>query len=232
MDTLEKRRALKSYFKKEGLSQKKLAEILGISQPAVGALLNGKTPFGKKTATTWAEKFGLNASWLLIGEGPMLKTDTQSISAPDESVGSGKVIPFYDAEVAAGMNYGMEMAPSRPVGMIEIGSVLQDSESAIRVYGNSMVPNYPAGCVIGLKLHTDSFIEPGRVYVVETRENRYLKRLYYTKDRKSFHCLSDNQMKYDDGPRKGELYYQDFEIPIDEVIRLHRVVGVIKRNIL
>ena len=39
-------------------------------------------------------------------------------------------------------------------------------------------------------------------------------------------------MKYEDGPRKGEFYYLNFEIPIDEVVRLHRVVGVIKRNIL
>lgn len=168
--------------------------------------------------------------WLLTGEGEMLKSEQPKKN--DDIAGHGKLIPFYDAEAAAGNNYEMDMMPSRPVGMIEIGSVLRDCESAIRVYGNSMVPNYPAGCVIGLKLHTDSFIEPGRVYVVETRNNRYLKRLYYTKDKKSFHCLSDNTMKYEDGPRKGELYYQDFEIPIDEVVRLHRVVGVIKRNIL
>lgn len=172
----------------------------------------------------------INRAWLLTGEGEMLKSEQPK--KIDDIAGHGKLIPFYDAEAAAGNNYEMDMMPSRPVGMIEIGSVLRDSESAIRVYGNSMVPNYPAGCVIGLKLHTDSFIEPGRVYVVETRDNRYLKRLYYTKDKKSFHCLSDNTMKYEDGPRKGELYYQDFEIPIDEVVRLHRVVGVIKRNIL
>ena len=232
MDTTEKREALKTYLKKKGLTQSKLAEILRISQPAVGALLNGKTPFGKKTAAIWSDKFGLNASWLLIGEGEMLKTDTPAAVENTNAISSGKLIPFYDAEAAAGNEYGMSMEPARQVGMIEIGSVLRDSESAIRVYGNSMVPNYPAGCVIGLKLNRDSFIEPGRVYVVETQDNRYLKRLYYSKDHTCLHCLSDNQMKYDDGPRKGELYYQDFEIPISEVVRIHRVVGVIKRNIL
>ena len=173
----------------------------------------------------------LNTEWLLTGEGEMLKTSQEQSDGTQITL-SGKLIPFYDADAAAGNEYGMSMEPARQVGMIEIGSVLRDSESAIRVYGNSMVPNYPAGCVIGLKLHTDSFIEPGRVYVVETRDNRYLKRLYYNKDHSCFHCLSDNQMKYEDGPRKGELYYQDFEIPIKEVVRLHRVVGVIKRNIL
>lgn len=218
-----------------GLNVKSLSEKLGMDRPqALYDIQKGKTKsispsMRNKIISVFPE---IDSGWLMTGEGPMLKPGDSNSTISDESVSSGKVIPFYDAEAAAGMNYGMAMAPSKPVGMIEIGSVLRDSESAIRVYGNSMVPNYPAGCVIGLKLHTDSFIEPGRVYVVETRENRYLKRLYYTKDRKSFHCLSDNQMKYDDGPRKGELYYQDFEIPIDEVIKLHRVVGVIKRNIL
>ena len=102
----------------------------------------------------------------------------------------------------------------------------------MRVYGNSMVPNYPAGCVVGLKTHSDSFIEPGSVYVIETAENRYLKRLYYNKDKTAFRCVSDNHMLHDSGPMKGELYYPDFEIPFNEVIRLSRVTGVIKRNIL
>lgn len=171
----------------------------------------------------------LNTSWLMTGEGEMLKSD--SIEANDKPA-TGKLIPFYDAEVAAGADYVMNMDPARQTGVIEIGSILHDSELAVRVYGNSMVPNYPAGCVIGVKRHTDSFIEPGRVYVVETEDNRYLKRLYYNDDRTSFHCLSDNQMKYEEGPREGRPYYQDFEIPLDEVVRVHRVVGVIKRSIM
>lgn len=173
----------------------------------------------------------LNRDWLLYGEGEMLKSEAEEQST-ECSTKSGKLIPFYDIEAAAGTHYEMNMDTARQSGMIEIGSVLHDSESAIRVYGNSMIPNYPAGCVIGLKLHTDSFIEPGRVYVVETRDNRYLKRLYYNDDKSCLHCLSDNQMKYEEGPRKGKLYYQDFEIPFDEIVRLHQVVGVVKRNIL
>ena len=218
---------LKEYCEMKNMAISRFEQSAGISN---GYFNNVK----KRPSSITIEKIirtfpDLNTDWLLTGEGEMLKSDAGKSTEDSQT---GKLIPFYDAEVAAGTQYSMDMLPSRPVGMIEIGSVLRDSESAIRVYGNSMVPNYPAGCVIGLKLHTDSFIEPGRVYVVETRDNRYLKRLYYTKDKKSFHCLSDNTMKYEDGPRKGELYYQDFEIPIDEVVRLHRVVGVIKRNIL
>lgn len=219
------------YIDFKGITENRATVECGLSQGLLHQAKSGKSDLGYKTIDKILDKYqDINKAWLLTGEGEMLKTEQPK--KIDDIAGHGKLIPFYDAEAAAGNNYEMDMMPSRPVGMIEIGSVLRDCESAIRVYGNSMVPNYPAGCVIGLKLHTDSFIEPGRVYVVETRDNRYLKRLYYTKDKKSFHCLSDNTMKYEDGPRKGELYYQDFEIPIDEVVRLHRVVGVIKRNIL
>lgn len=220
-------------------SRKEIGQILGYTnESSFSQLLNGKVSIPKNFIKKLvALDESINQNWLMTGDGEMLKNggaEERSVaqSKPTESVLTGKLIPFYDAEAAAGTEYGMSMEPARQVGMIEIGSVLRDSESAIRVYGNSMVPNYPAGCVIGLKLHTDSFIEPGHVYVVETRDNRYLKRLYYTDDRASFHCISDNQMKFEDGPRQGKLYYQDFEIPLNEVIRLHRVVGVIKRNIL
>lgn len=224
MDSPVKQR-LKAFIKHEGLSIRQFCLKIGVSPAFVANIVKSIQP---DRVNSISNQFpDLNIGWLLTGEGEMLKADEHQ-----QSPLSGKLIPFYDANAAAGNEYGMSMEPARRAGMIEIGSVLRDSESAIRVYGNSMVPNYPAGCVIGLKLHTDSFIEPGRVYVVETRANRYLKRLYYNQDRTCFHCLSDNQMKYEDGPRKGELYYQDFDIPINEVIRLHRVVGVIKRNIL
>ena len=175
----------------------------------------------------------LNIAWLLTGEGSMLK-DVQSSeeNGASQEISSGKVIPYYDAEVAAGTEYGMEMTPTSPVGWIEIGGILKDSEFAMRVYGNSMVPNYPAGCVIGLRRYTEHFIEPGTVYVVETTENRFLKRLYYNKEKTSFRCMSDNHMKHESGPMEGEFFYPEFEIPFEDVRRLFRVTGVVKRNIL
>lgn len=173
----------------------------------------------------------VDCEWILSGKGEMLKPDT-SVSNSTPVISTGRVIPYYDAEVAAGTNYGMEMTQARPSGMIEIGGLMKDSEFALRVYGNSMTPNYPAGCVIGLKQHTDSFIEPGTVYVVETTDNRYLKRLYYTKGKDAFRCISDNTMKHENGPMTGEYFYQEFEIPLKDVARLLRVTGVIKRNIL
>lgn len=63
---------LVEFFKDQGLTQEDIAARLGVSQAHVNQLLNGKTPFGKKTASKWASTFGVSAAWLLTGEGEML----------------------------------------------------------------------------------------------------------------------------------------------------------------
>jgi transcriptional regulator with XRE-family HTH domain len=64
--------ALKKFFKDERVTQQQIADKLGVTQAAVGALLNGK-PFGKKNAKKWGEAFKIQPSWLLTGEGEMLQ---------------------------------------------------------------------------------------------------------------------------------------------------------------
>ncbi|WP_418409298.1 helix-turn-helix domain-containing protein [Alistipes sp.] len=71
--------SLKRHFKEQGLTQDKIASILGISQAAVNAQLNGK-PFGKKSAEKWGNAFGIKPNWLLTGDGAMLKTTDQPVS--------------------------------------------------------------------------------------------------------------------------------------------------------
>lgn len=218
----------KQFRKVNGLTQENAAEYFSCTQGFISQIEKGIRPIPSE----FISKAMANKSWdcaALTAESPAPETG----SAAADNSAPGRMIPFYDVEAAAGAEYGMNMQPvSQPVGMIEIGSILRDSDSALRVYGNSMVPNYPAGCVVGLKRHSDSFIEPGTVYVVETADNRYIKRLYYNKEKTAFRCISDNTMKHDDGPMRGEFIYQEFEIPLQEVKRLFRVTGVIKRNIL
>lgn len=207
------------------LGQNAFEKKVGIANGYISKLKSsiGSGHIGK-ISTAYPE---LNTTWLLTGEGEMLK-DAKPTEA--ESSTTGNLIPLFDAEAAAGSAYGVSMDAARQVGLIEIGSMLRDSEAAIRVYGNSMIPNYPPGCVIGVRQHMDSFIIPGKVYVIETRNDRYLKRLFHTQDKTALRCLSDNTIKFDDGPMAGEFCFPDFEIPLDEITRVFKVVGVIKRN--
>lgn len=216
------------YIDKKGLNPSRFEKMAHLSN---GYLKGVKENIGSGKIEDILQAFpDLNRVWLMTGEGEMLKSESEETT--EEVIITGKLIPLYDAGAAAGETYAADMTPAKIAGMIDIGSILRDSEHAIRVYGNSMVPNYPAGCIIGTRPHIDSFIEPGRVYVIETRGGRYIKRLYYNDSKEAFQCISDNHMIFEDGPRKGKPCYPDFEVPIDEVLKLHKVVGVIKRNIL
>lgn len=232
---------LKQFRKENKITQQHLAEYLMVGQSFISQIEKGQRPMPQEyiaklqadPAFIRKELLGTDTTNVQNNIANNQTKDYISSANPDlTAISTGKVIPFYDAEAAAGTNYGMEMKPSRPIGMIEIGGLLKDSESALRVYGNSMTPNYPAGCVVGTKLHTDRFIEPGAVYVIETKDNRYLKRVFYNDSKTAFQCISDNHMLYEEGPRKGKPYYPEFDIPFEDVVRLHRVTGVIKRNIL
>jgi hypothetical protein len=149
------------------------------------------------------------------------------------AIPTNKKIPFYDAEASAS-NIQSDMTPIHaPAGTIDIGDLLNDSEAAIRIYGNSMIPNYPPGCVIGLAKCNSRFIEPGEVYVIETADRRVVKRLFYKNDESDsefFTCYSDNLMVFEGGARNGKLAYPPFDLPKDLVINLFIVTGVIKRN--
>lgn len=142
-------------------------------------------------------------------------------------------VPLYDAQTLAGTG-DVDMTPiNTPAGSIDVGDLLHDSEAAIRIYGNSMIPNYPPGCVVGLVKVNNRYIEPGEVYVIETRDSRKLKRLFYKDDNPDSDTIilySDNTMKFDGGPRHGKFAYPMAEIKRSEIIQLYAVTGVIKRN--
>lgn len=80
---------IKEYFKAQGISQRKAADMLGTTQQVVGCLLNGK-PFGKRTAAKWHEVFGFNAAWLITGVGDMFEeADNQNESTAKTIVAEG-----------------------------------------------------------------------------------------------------------------------------------------------
>ena len=213
------------------MNAREFARFIGANTPqTIYDLLSGKTkslsrPMQESILQNIRE---VNKAWLVFGEGEMLNSCEASETKQEET----KLIPLYDVETAAGTAYAMDYpVPGTPTAMIEIGSFLKDSEFAIRVYGDSMYPNYPSGCIVGLREHHDSFIVPGNVYVIETKSERYLKRVYNNaKNEKVIRCLSDNPAKYDQGQLAGEYLFPEFEIPKAEVLRLFRVTGVIKRE--
>lgn len=77
--------ALAEYFKSKGVTQSAIAEELGVSKAYVNSLMNGKKAFGKAQAAKWGDLYGLSPSWLLTGEGEMLKDGAPATQPAQEN---------------------------------------------------------------------------------------------------------------------------------------------------
>jgi len=192
----------RAFYLKTGISNSVLDKPTGLSEDGIA-----------KCISTFPE---IDPGWLLTGKGSMIKATSVGLPLV-ETIHGRSTIPFYDAGLAAGK------------AIINMGDLLGDSHAAMRVQDNSMAPGYPQGSVAGLREKTDSIIVPGQVYVIETDDNRYLKRLFLNNTDSEFVCVSDNDAMYETGKMTGQYQYPNFVIPKAVIKRLYEVTGVIIR---
>ena len=152
-------------------------------------------------------------------------------SNPEQPEKTPKKVPMI-GEGIAGTDMTIAYSDTaNDIEYIDVGDLLKDSEAAFVVYGNSMTHNYPSGCVLGIKRNYDGFIQPGETYLLVTKSNRVFKRLYYNKEKTGYNCVSDNNMKHPPGHQEeGEFIYPSFPVKFDDVISIHDVIGMIRRN--
>lgn len=91
------RENLKIFIKSKNLTQKVLAENLGITQPQVNNLISGRDKFGLATAQAWGELLGIDPLWLM--------TQGEQGLAPGTRVEDTKLVeesktglPYFDME--------------------------------------------------------------------------------------------------------------------------------------
>ena len=75
---------LKEAFSKLGKDQTEIVKDLGVSQPYVSNLMNGKKSVGKNMAEKLVSLYGFDKAKILTGEGSMLVSETEEVVPEEE----------------------------------------------------------------------------------------------------------------------------------------------------
>jgi transcriptional regulator with XRE-family HTH domain len=198
------------------VSQQDLADKLGVSrQSLVGWEGKNEVKVGSDLLKTLADS--LNTSIDDLTNVPRGKTSL------DIAIGT---IPFYDA-VAVGGNSMLadQHSITEPAEMINPGTFFRTAQGALRVYGHSMFPKYPSGCIIAFRNGSESsVIHYGEDYVIEMEDRRIVKRVQKSKIDGHIQVNSYNTMKDDTGTQ----VYSSYDIPLNAIKRLYTVLGKIE----
>ncbi|WP_261154526.1 XRE family transcriptional regulator [Serratia ficaria] len=193
---------LNAAMESAGISQGKLAAIIGISQPAVQKMTAGKTQ-GSKKILEIASALGVRAEWLSSGDGPMMD-DSVPAHHPDSTIPPeiewGRVktwdknTPLDDDEVEVPFLRDIEFACGDGSVADEDynGFMLRFSKATLRrigantdgsgilcfpARGDSMEPRISNGATVAINTG-DKKIVDGKMYAVNENGWKRIKMLY------------------------------------------------------
>lgn len=197
------------FIKKNGLSQRRFEETVGISNGYVNSLRHA--PSATKLQMIIDAFPQLNEKWLLTGDGEMLKSE---IELPKKSMTSGK--PYYDVEFEMGFDEMTNDQTTSPEYLIDFRPY-NHADVWCNAWGNSMSPTINSGDIIALKEITDArYVINGEIYAIVTLNGlRTIKRINDNGD--TYTLIPDN------------VDYKEQTIDKKEIIKMFLVIGCMKR---
>lgn len=203
-------------LKRRGLlkNQAELCRKLGLSKGYMSQIMNGKKEPSDNVVSEFVNLFPtINPSWLLTGEGGMLRGQDGSPS-PERRKGDIPLLPvpamagYMSGDSKAVMGYECEWYDV---------PAFHGADFLITVSGDSMFPRYCPGDIIACRRVADrSFLQWNRTYVIDTKQGVLVKRVRPGNDDAHVTLVSENKD------------YDPFEIPVDGIMSLSLVVGLVR----
>lgn len=218
--------SLYEFYKKSGVTRGVLSQNTGINEDNLARFL------------VYADD--INSEWLLTGEGEMLKDNHRPANVVQESSvdpkpGNKKTVTDIILHSASkGERGAIPLVAEHAIGglsaehfKIKESDVLAyyvipkfrylDVDFMIEAYGDSMVPRICPGDVIACSIISNSrFIQWNKPHLIATREQGLIiKRLRKSDEKNCLLAISDNDL------------YEPFNIPMDEITGIARIVGII-----
>lgn len=182
-----------------GVSQGQLAEMVGVSQPAIQKMTSGKTN-GSRKMVELANALGVRPEWLSSGQGAM-REDGQQPQSQLTKTGDSDVfrLDVLDLTVSAGPGiinqefveilHSIEYAPAEARHMFDGRKA--ENIRIINVRGDSMSGTIEPGDLLFVDISVKSFDGDG-IYAFLYDDTAHVKRLQKMKDK--LLVISDNKI--------------------------------------
>lgn len=217
-DTIKER--LIAYLRYKGVNNSEFGRIIGVSNAYISSIRKSIQPDKvEKISTNFPD---LNMSWLITGDGEMLKGGGVPASINKEKeTRPGRTIKYYPYVKATMGGLSFLENPNEISEDIMLPGY-DDCQFAINAYGDSMYPLIKSGQIIVMKEWCERFIDWGKIYMVITKSGyRCVKRLVPCKDDDTkITCKSENP--------SGD--YAPFDIEKDDILKMFLIKGWVCRD--
>lgn len=184
-------------------TQKEMSEFLGMSERMYQYYIGGKYD----------------------GQPARIKKYTDKLSGITAS-NNNEGTPIFDISATAGGMDNISQLPEVPSYHVKIPGY-EDCNFGMFVFGHSMYPTIETGSlVLCRKINDKRIIMYGEIYLIRTADYLMVKRLQKNSEKGYVLCTSDNFES-----RSQEFKrFESFELPIDAIIDLYIVKGIIKKT--
>lgn len=201
------------------LNASALSRKLGLKNPQVFYDIKAKKcGISKDLANKIQDKFfDIDKTWLLTGEGEMLKTSPDS-TVPAKSYITG--VPYYNVDFIGGFDLVLNDQTINPEYLIDFK---QYNKATVwcNITGHSMEPEITNGDIVALKEIPDfSFLPFGEIYaIITTNGMRTIKRIGPASSHDCYSLIPTNK-----SPEYGVQ-----EIPKKMIYKVYAVLGCMKK---
>ena len=206
---------LKEFLSSQKIGGNKFEEQINISTGYMSSkAITITSDVIEKTVSAYPD---LNLDWLITGKGSMLKSEISNMLAESPmEYGKKQTRPRIPYTAAAGsLTSAVEGITANQCEQIPRINAFPDYDFTIIIKGSSMEPKYEGGDEVACKrIDNTSFIQWGKVHVLDTAQGIIIKRIY--EDGEKIRCTSYNPE------------YPDFSIQKEEIFSMSLVVGLIR----
>jgi transcriptional regulator with XRE-family HTH domain len=204
-----------------GYNLKKFRELQNMTQDDLGMAVT----VTRQTINTWEARESVKMDEKKLDKLAKALRVSKNELISRKNTNTGTEIPFYDSvllgEISVLAEQGVDYSTN--VEMIDPGTWFRGANGALRVYGHSMYPKYPAGCIIAFKTADKEVIIWGEDYVIELEDRRIVKRLDKSDNPGYVKAISYNKSQ--------DYSYPPIEIPIQKIKKLYMVLGKVELEV-